>query len=115
MEETKKTEAVKANRNYKDTLFRMLFREPEELLQLYNVVNGTHYTNAENLKIVTLENAVYMNMINDLAFVMDFYFTLYEHQSTFNPNMPLRDLFYVVRKYQNLLEDQSLYGCMRQR
>ena len=49
MEDTKKTEAVKANRNYKDTLFRMLFREPEELLQLYNVVNGTHYTNAENL------------------------------------------------------------------
>lgn len=110
MEDTKKTEAVKANRNYKDTLFRMLFREPEELLQLYNVVNGTHYTNAENLKIVTLENAVYMNMKNDLAFVMDFYLNLYEHQSTFNPNMPLRDLFYVAREYQNLIEDQSLYA-----
>ena len=51
-----------------------------------------------------------MNMKNELAFVMDFYLNLYEHQSTFNPNMPLRDLFYVAREYQNLIEDQSLYA-----
>lgn len=110
MEYLSTTAAVKANRNYKDTLFRLLFRDAEQLLQLYNAVNGTHYVNAEDLKVVTLENAVYMNMKNDLAFVMDFYLNLYEHQSTFNPNMPLRDLFYVAREYQNLIEDESLYS-----
>lgn len=101
---------VRARRNYKDTLFRMLFRDSEQLLDLYNAVNGTHYTNVDDLKIVTLENAVYMNMKNDLAFVMEFYLNLYEHQSTFNPNMPLRDLFYVAREYQNLIEGESLYA-----
>ena len=101
---------VRARRNYKDTLFRMLFRDSKQLLDLYNAVNGTHYTNVDDLKIVTLENAVYMNMKNDLAFVMEFYLNLYEHQSTFNPNMPLRDLFYVAREYQNLIEGESLYA-----
>ena len=101
---------VRARRNYKDTLFRMLFRDSKQLLDLYNAVNGTHYTNVDDLKIVTLENAVYMNMKNDLAFVMEFYLNLYEHQSTFNPNMPLRDLFYVAREYQNLIEGESMYA-----
>lgn len=77
MEHTNTTIAVKAKRNYKDTLFRMLFRDEKQLLQLYNAVNRTHYTNAEDLQIVTLENAIYMNMKNDLAFVMDFYLNLY--------------------------------------
>ena len=62
-------------RNHKDRLFRMIFREKKELLSLYNAVNGTSYTNAEELEIVTLENAIYMNMKNDLAFIMDSYLT----------------------------------------
>ena len=65
-------------RNHKDRLFRMIFREKKELLSLYNAVNGTSYTNAEELEIVTLENAIYMNMKNDLAFIMDSYLNLYE-------------------------------------
>ena len=69
-------------RNHKDRLFRMIFREKKELLSLYNAVNGTSYTNAEELEIVTLENAIYMNMKIDLAFIMDSYLNLYEHQST---------------------------------
>ena len=85
-------------RNHKDRLFRMIFREKKELLSLYNAVNGTSYTNAEELEIVTLENAIYMNMKNDLAFIMDSYLNLYEHQSTYSPNMPLRDLFYIAKE-----------------
>lgn len=100
---------VTADRKYKDTVFRMIFRNKKELLSLYNAVNDSHYEKEEDLRIVTLENAVYMNMKNDLAFLIDFHLYLYEHQSTYNPNMPLRDLFYVSREYQKLIDERSLY------
>ena len=62
---------IQARRDHKDTLFRMLFSSRENLLSLYNAVNGTHYTDPTALKVVTLENAVYMNMKNDVAFLPD--------------------------------------------
>ena len=103
--------SAKENRNYKDTLFRMIFREPNELLSLYNALNDTNYENPADLKIVTLENAIYMNMKNDLACVVDCHLNLYEHQSTINPNMPLRDLLYVAREYEKLFADTTLYSA----
>lgn len=109
MEKTKDAATTRVRRDYKDTLFRMIFREKEPLLSLYNAVNGTDYENADELEIVTLENAIYMNMKNDLAFLMDFYLNIYEHQSTFSPNMPLRDLFYISRELQNLVDTGVLY------
>ena len=102
--------SVKENRNYKDTLFRMIFKEPRELLSLYNALNNSSYTNPDDLKIVTLENAIYMSIKNDLACVIDCHLNLYEHQSTINPNMPLRDLFYVAREYEVLLADKTLHS-----
>lgn len=98
------------NRKYKDTLFRMLFKDKENLLSLYNAVNGTHYTNVEDLEITTLENAVYMNYKNDISFVFDFELALYEHQSTVNPNMPLRDLIYVTKVLQGIIRNKDLYS-----
>ena len=100
----------KPRRDYKDTLFRLLFRDRNRLLSLYNAVNGTSCSSPEDLTVVTLENAVYMNMKNDVAFLVDFQLNLYEHQSTWNPNMPLRNLFYAAREYQTLTRDQSLYA-----
>ncbi len=89
----RKTEiTLTANRKYKDTVFRMLFSDRKNLLSLYNAINGTAYENADDLESVTLENAIYMGMKNDLAFIIDTNLFLYEHQSTYNPNMPLRDL-----------------------
>ena len=99
-------------RNYKDTMFRMLFKEKENLLSLYNAVNKTSYTNVEELEITTLENAVYMNYKNDISFVFDFELMLYEHQSTVNPNMPLRDLFYVTKVLQNITRSETLYSSV---
>ena len=96
-------------RNYKDTMFRLIFKEKENLLSLYNAVNDTHYEDAEQLEIVTLENAIFMNMKNDLAFVMDFYLNIYEHQSTVNANMPLRDLFYISKELSMLVDPDKLY------
>ena len=104
-----------ANRQYKDTVFRMLFSEKENLLSLYNAVTGSHYQNAETLKIVTLENAIYMGMKNDLAFMLETNIYLYEHQSTINPNIPLRDLIYIGIEYQQYLNDKSLYSSKLQK
>ena len=98
------------NRSYKDTLFRMLFQEKEALLSLYNAVGQTDYKDASQLEIVTLENAIYMNMKNDLAFLINLELNLYEHQSTWNPNMPLRDLFYVAKEYEQLIRKETLYS-----
>ena len=104
-----------ANRNYKDTVFRKLFSDKENLLSLYNAINGTAYEDPEELEIVTLENAIYMGMKNDLAFVVDTGLVLYEHQSTYNPNMPLRDLFYISSEYQELVYNKSLYSSTLQK
>lgn len=103
------------NRNYKDTLFRMLFKDPKALLELYNAMNGTSHKDVNELEIVTLENAVYMNMKNDVAFLIDCGINLYEQQSTVNPNMPLRNLFYVAREYQMLYEHKSIYASKQVR
>lgn len=111
---TKKVPAA-ANRNYKDTIFRMLFSDRESLLSLYNAVNKRNYTNPNDLKIVTLENAIYMGMKNDLAFILDMNLYLYEHQSTVNPNIPLRDLFYIAAEYQKLIDRKSLYSSAIQK
>ena len=103
------------NRNYKDTIFRMLFSDRKNLLSLYNAVNQSNYNNPDDLEIVTLENAIYMGMKNDLAFIIDTNLYLYEHQSTYNPNMPLRDLFYISNEYQKLLDKKSLYSSSLQK
>ena len=76
---------------------------------------GAHYDNPEMLEIVTLENAIYMGMKNDLAFIIDTDLFLYEHQSTYNPNMPLRDLFYISSEYQKLVDKKSLYSSILQK
>ena len=97
-------------RKYKDTMFRMLFKEKENLLSLYNALNQTTYTDVGKLEITTLENAVYMNYKNDISFVFDYELMLYEHQSSVNPNMPFRDLIYVTKVLQTIVKDENLYG-----
>lgn len=103
-------EKPKPRVQYKDTVFRMLFNDKENLLSLYNAVNKSAYTDVDNLKITTLENAVYTNYKNDVSFVFGFELMLYEHQSTVNPNMPLRDLIYVTTVLQGMTSEENLYG-----
>ena len=107
--------AITANRKYKDTVFRKLFSDRKNLLSLYNAINGTAYMDASQLEIVTLDNAIYMGMKNDLAFIINTNLFLYEHQSTYNPNMPLRDLSYISGEYQKLVDLKSLYTSTRLR
>ncbi|WP_373213353.1 hypothetical protein [Ruminococcus sp. 5_1_39BFAA] len=98
------------NRTYKARIFEMVFSDKKELLELYNAVNGTHYDDPEDLVVNTLENAVYMSMRNDVSFIIDLRLNLYEHQSTYNPNLPLRFLMYAADIYSELTKDENLYG-----
>ena len=95
-------------RTYKDRVFRILFNDKERLLELYNALNGTNYENAEELTVNTLENAIYINMKNDVSFIIDHNMCLYEHQSTFSPNMPLRGLLYFADLYKKQLRGKDL-------
>ena len=106
-----------ANRKYKDTIFRMLFSEKKNLLSLYNALNGKNYSDCAQLEIVTLENAIYMSMKNDLAFILDLALFLWEHQSTYNPNIPLRDLMYIAKEYEKYIKEKgiSLYSNRQQK
>ena len=98
------------NRLYKSRIFAMLYQDKKELLDLYNAISGKHYEDPELLEINTLENAIYMTMRNDLSFLIDFRLSLYEHQSTYSPNLPLRDLFYISDLYSGMVKDENLYG-----
>ncbi len=101
------------NRKYKDRLFCILFgQDRDALLQLYNALNGSAYTDPGRLTVVTLDNIIYMRMVNDLAFIVVGTLNLYEHQSTYNPNMPLRFLLYIAEEFDRIIhgQDANLYG-----
>lgn len=86
-------------------MFRLLFNDRQNLLELYNCLNNTNYQNADNLIITTLDNAVFMKMKNDVSFIIDGNICLYEHQSAICPNMPLRGLFYLSDLYKTMLKE----------
>lgn len=102
-------------RDNKDRLFRFIYGREENkkwTLELYNAVNGTSYTDESEIEIVTIDSVVYMKMKNDVAFLLGGFVNLYEHQSTFNPNMPLRELIYLAGIYSKYVYKNNLniYG-----
>ena len=101
------------NRLYKSRLFVMIFEDKEKLLELYNAVSGSDYRDPGLLEINTLENAIYMSMKNDISFLIDARLSLYEHQSTYSPNLPLRFLFYLSDLYSGMTRDANLYGTKK--
>ncbi|MBQ6903422.1 MAG: hypothetical protein IJQ26_02775, partial [Lachnospiraceae bacterium] len=103
------------NYKYKDRLFTNLFGREEHkewILSLYNAVNGTSYTDKDAIEINTMEDVVYMGMKNDVSFLLGHEISIYEHQSTCNPNMPLRMLVYLGRLYDKYTKQNRLniYG-----
>ncbi len=91
-----------ANREYKDKLFKFIFGNPENkqwTLSLYNAINGTNYTNPDDITFNTMEDVVYLRMKNDISFIISFVMNLWEHQSSYNPNMPLRFFIYAGELY----------------
>ncbi|MDD3278866.1 MAG: hypothetical protein PHG16_08265 [Lachnospiraceae bacterium] len=99
-----------AGREFKARLFHMIFEDRKELLSLYNAMNNTHYTDPGLLQINTLENAIYMGMENDLSFLINSQMFVYEHQSTYNKNIPLREFLYAATLYAGLTAQANIYG-----
>ncbi|MBQ3688200.1 MAG: hypothetical protein II932_10225, partial [Treponema sp.] len=71
-------------------------------------LNGTEYTDPDALTLTTIENVIYITMKNDISFLIGSQMNLYEQQSTFNPNMPLRGLMYFAQLYQMNLSARGL-------
>lgn len=99
-------------REHKDRLFRFIFRDRKKLLQLYNALNESDYDDETELTVTTLENVLYLGYKNDVAFLLEQVLFLGEHQSSWNPNMPLRGLLYFSRMYQDYVtgKNLNLYG-----
>lgn len=94
------------NSKHKDRLFSFLFGNHEHrewTLSLYNAVNGSAYDNPDDIQITTIEDVIYMGMKNDVSFLISDMLNIYEQQSTFNPNMPVRLLMYAVNCMTNIL------------
>lgn len=111
----KANEGVTVKNDVKDHLFRYIFGAPENrryLLSLYNAVSQQNHEDEGDITVTTLEDVILVNMKNDVSFLFDAELSLYEHQSTYNPNMPLRGLMYFGHLYDSILEmrGKDLYG-----
>ncbi|MBQ9334679.1 MAG: hypothetical protein IJS12_10135 [Lachnospiraceae bacterium] len=110
MNEQYENSDVAVNREYKSDVFKAYFSQKKELIELYNALNDTKYTVDDEVTINTLDNAIFLKIYNDVSFVLRNTVNLYEHQSTVNQNMPLRDLFYINDIYKAEASGYDLYG-----
>ena len=101
------------NREFKSDVFSMLMEYPEYALEVFNALNGTAYSDPNLVEICTLTKGISLSVRNDASFIIDTDLSLYEHQSTYNPNMPLRSLIYLGEVIKPLVKDKDLYGRNR--
>ena len=99
------------NREYKSDVFSMLLMEKSRALEIYNAINGTSYDDPELVEIVSLENKGFsLSVRNDASFVLDANLSIYEHQSTLCPNMPLRSMIYFSQIIREMVRNKNIYG-----
>lgn len=103
------------NKKYKDRLFCLLFGNEEykeNILALYNALCNTSYTNTDDIQIYTIDDVIYIKMKNDVSILLDSFLYLWEQQSTYNPNMPIRGLMYFGKMYDRYISENHLniYG-----
>ena len=81
-------------------------------MSLYNAVNESSHTDESQIMFNTLNNFLYVSMKNDTSFIFGVTLSLYEHQSTYNPNMPLRMMRYIGNIYRGYADenDFNIYG-----
>ncbi len=111
----KREEDKMINKKYKDRLFCLLFGNAEykeNILSLYNALCHTEYKSIEDIKIYTIDDVIYIQMKNDVSILLDSFLHLWEQQSTFNPNMPIRGFMYFGKMYDRYIteNEKSLYG-----
>ena len=99
------------NREHKDSVFSLLFSDPNVLRNLYSTLADVPLPDDIPVNINTLQDVLYMTQINDLSFeIGGKLIVLIEHQSTINPNMALRLLMYVGRLYEKMVKNRDIYS-----
>ena len=100
------------NIEHKDRVFKFLFDNPENkawTLELYNAINNTDYANPDDIQFNTIEDAIYLGMKNDISLIIMNEINLWEHQSTFNPNLPMRIFLYAAKLYEKYITNSDYY------
>ena len=98
------------NREYKSDVFSMLMEEPEYALEVYNALNHSDYRDPGLIEVCNLEKGISLSVHNDAAFILDMNLSVYEHESTVCPNMPLRELIYVTNILEQWVKKRNIYG-----
>jgi hypothetical protein len=98
------------NREYKSDVFSMLMEDKRNALQVYNALNGSSHEDPEIVEMYTLEKGISLSVRNDAAFIIDMELNIYEHQSSFNVNMPLRSLIYFITVVKGLVKNRDLFS-----
>ena len=98
---------MSGNREYKSDVFSMLMQDKERALQLYNAMNGSSYDNPEDVEMVIHDGGISLSVRNDASFIVDARLSIYEHQSTVCPNMPVRSLIYFSVILSDMLSDKK--------
>ena len=113
MKETRRISMAEKKDNvsskFKDNVFCMLYRDKRNLLELYNALNNSAYTNVDDLQVTTLNGGSYMKYKNDASFLLCMSLYMFEQQSSKNPNMPLRFLHYVSDVFRELFSNSMLH------
>ena len=100
----------KINKQHKDRVFKFIFgRNKAWALSLYNAVNGSNYTDTEAIEFNTIEDIIYIGMHNDVSFLFYFFMPMWEQQSSFNPNMPIRYLLHSAQLYDKYMFEHNCY------
>ena len=107
-----KKQKTEGNREYKSDLFSMLMQEKKYALETYNAINNSNHKDPEEIEIITLEHGVSLSIRNDASFILDMSANYYEHQSTYSPNMPLRNLLYYTEDVRRWIrkDEKNIYG-----
>ena len=101
------------NREYKSDVISMMLQIPEYALDVYNAMNDSEYTDPDMIQIMRLENGISLSVRNDASFFISNYLNLYEHQSTYSPNAPLRFLIYLTNLLKTTIRKRDLYSRKR--
>lgn len=96
------------NREYKSDVFSMLLENKKYALEVYNALNDSNYQDPEEVKMIKLEKGVSLSIRNDASFVIDMNISFFEHQSTYNPNMPLRSMIYYVNALEDWIQENEI-------
>ena len=92
-----------ANKQFKDSFFRHIFRNLDELVSLHKALYDDKIAESD-VVFTTLDNILLDRLKNDLSYVVqNRRFMLFEHQSSINLNMPMRFAMYFSESLKHLI------------